>query len=134
MDEKKGGNDRDVRMINDFREAVQENGLVDMGFSGRPYTWSNKRYGQQFIEERLDRCFCCTNWKKHFHDLLVVHLESWTSDHSPIFMEVVDRGSELRYTRGSFKRSYYEDFWSPNEACQKIIEDEWLRNEDWENE
>lgn len=45
MEEKKSGNDIDVRMINDFREAVQESALVDMGFSRRPYTWSNKRYG-----------------------------------------------------------------------------------------
>lgn len=112
MEEKKSGNDRDVRMINDFREALEDSGLVDMEFLGRLYTWSNKRCGQQFMEERLDRCLYCTNWKNHFHDLMAVYLESWTSNYSPIMKEVIDRGSELSYTRGSFKRSHYGDFWS----------------------
>ena len=80
-------------MINDFRDAVKDSGLVDLGFSGRICTWSNKRYGQRYVEERLDRCLCCTNWKDHFHDLVAVHLESWTSDHNSITMEVVDRDS-----------------------------------------
>ena len=130
LNEKKG-NDRVVRMINDFRDTVKDSSLVDMGFSRRIYTWLNKRYEQQYIDERLDRCLCCINWKDHFHDLVAVHLESWTLDHSPIIMEVVDKHSELSYTRKSFRRIHYEDFWNPYEACQEIIKEEWLRNVDW---
>lgn len=81
----------------------------------------------------MGRCLCYTNWKDHFHDLVAIHLELWTSDHSSIIMEVVDRDSQLSYRRRSFRRIHYEDFWSPYETCQEIIEEEWLRNVDWKN-
>ena len=97
-------------MINDFRDAVKDSGLVDIGFSWRIYTWLNKRFEQRYIDERLDRCLCCTNWKDHFHNLVAVHLESQTSYHSPIIMEVVNKHSELSYTRRNFRRIHYEDF------------------------
>lgn len=56
--EKIGGNDRDVSLMNNFREAVKECNLMDLGSSGRLMTWSNKRYGHGLIEERLDRFLC----------------------------------------------------------------------------
>lgn len=37
----------------------------------------------------------------------------------------------MSYRRRNFRRIHYEDFWSPYEACQEIIEKEWLRNVDW---
>lgn len=55
LNEKKGGNVREVNMISDFRDAIQECGLTDLGCKGRTFTWSNRRYGLNFIEERLDR-------------------------------------------------------------------------------
>lgn len=44
-------------MIGEFRKALQDYNLVDIGYRGYPFTWANKRYRSQFIEERLDR-FC----------------------------------------------------------------------------
>ena len=42
-------------MISEFRKAIQECDLKDLGCSGHPFTWSNRRYGPHFIEERLDK-------------------------------------------------------------------------------
>lgn len=33
-------------MTNEFREVVQDSRFIDMGFSRRLFTWSNKRYRQ----------------------------------------------------------------------------------------
>ena len=42
----------------DFRKAMDESLLDDMGFRGSKYTWSNKRDGNCLIMDRLDRGLC----------------------------------------------------------------------------
>ena len=42
-------------LITNFREAIQDSGLVDLGYKGYLFTWSNKRFGPWIVEERLDR-------------------------------------------------------------------------------
>lgn len=56
--EKKGGLSRNSEEITEFKIAIQDCGLYDLGWSGYPYTWSNKRFGGNLIEERLDRFLC----------------------------------------------------------------------------
>ncbi|KAL5831728.1 hypothetical protein ACOSQ4_017082 [Xanthoceras sorbifolium] len=53
--EKKGGNPRPRFLIKNFRFALDSCGLSDLGFSGPPFTWFNKRDGNHAIMERLDR-------------------------------------------------------------------------------
>ena len=55
LNEKLGGNDQNLNMVVDFREAMNDCNLVDLGCKGYPFTWSNKIYGPHLIEERLDR-------------------------------------------------------------------------------
>ena len=43
MYEKNGGNEKNVNVIVEFREVV--------GYKGYPYTWFNKRFGVNYIEE-----------------------------------------------------------------------------------
>ena len=49
--EKKRGNNRDVNMMFELRDAIQECGLTDLECKGRIFTWSNRRYRPNFIEE-----------------------------------------------------------------------------------
>lgn len=58
LHEKNEGSDRNVYLVADFSEVVHECNLMDMGYKGHPFTWSNRRYDSQFIEERLDRVIC----------------------------------------------------------------------------
>ena len=57
----KTGNDKSVLAVNEFREALKFCGLNDLGYKGYPYTWSNRRFGSQMVEERLDRFLGCKN-------------------------------------------------------------------------
>lgn len=100
--EKIGGNDRDVSLMKNFREAVKECNLMDLGSSGCLITWSNKRYGHGLIEERLDRFLCNKEWGNIFLESVEVTLEMWTSDHNPIVMIVVEKRRGLRYKRRNF--------------------------------
>jgi hypothetical protein len=36
-----------------FRDFLNSHGLVDLGFSGSPFTWSNHGHGRHLIRERL---------------------------------------------------------------------------------
>ncbi|KAF5458995.1 hypothetical protein F2P56_022987 [Juglans regia] len=54
-DEKRGGNLRDERQMELFREVLMGNSLDDVGCKGDWFTWSNKRSDDTFTKERLDR-------------------------------------------------------------------------------
>ncbi|KAL9690833.1 hypothetical protein QQ045_011244 [Rhodiola kirilowii] len=60
--------------MHSFREAVQEYGLVDLGYSGITYTFSNRRASQFETRARLDRVFANLRWKDLFNRYGVEHL------------------------------------------------------------
>ncbi|KAH9734317.1 reverse transcriptase domain-containing protein [Citrus sinensis] len=111
-DEKRGGNDRNVNLINEFREVLRDCGLKDVGFRGYAFTWTNGRYGEGFVEERLDRFVCYKAWSDRFVDCAASNLDSWTSDHCPVLM----------------------DMWSSYDGCKEIIKEEWGLYRNWSSE
>lgn len=58
LNKKIGGNEKRVTMVNEFREAIRDCDLKDLGSGGYPFTWSNRRFGPHIIEEKLDRFLC----------------------------------------------------------------------------
>lgn len=52
LNEKIEGNDRNVNMNSNFRDAIQDCNLRDLGFTGHPFTWSYRRFGPHFIKEQ----------------------------------------------------------------------------------
>ena len=113
-------------MMKTFREAVKECNLMDLGSSGRPMRWSNKRYGHGLIKERLDRFLCNKEWENLFLESVGVTLETWTSDHNPIMMTVVEKRRGLRYKRRNFPKVHYEYLWSSYDKCREIVKMKWL--------
>ena len=45
-----------------FKDCLDSCNMVDLGFSGPRFTWSNRRRVRSLIQERLDRFFANTNW------------------------------------------------------------------------
>ena len=41
-----------------FQSCLDDCGIIDMGFNGAKYTWSNLRQITELIQEKLDRSFC----------------------------------------------------------------------------
>ena len=54
-EEKWGGRTREEWTFNDIRTFINENQLVDTGYEGQPWTWSNNWEGNGEIKQRLDR-------------------------------------------------------------------------------
>ncbi|KAK6162982.1 hypothetical protein DH2020_002823 [Rehmannia glutinosa] len=64
--EKQGGDVVPNWRIQNFRQATLEAGLVNIGFSGYPFTWTNRRQNPNTIWARLDRAFACSKWNQQF--------------------------------------------------------------------
>ena len=76
--------------------VIEENGLIDMMFSGNPFTWSNKRAGLANIKERLDRAFANDRWRFLFPRATIYHFPTSTSNHSPIILFTEGKQKNLK--------------------------------------
>ena len=86
--EKNGGNSRPMAPMVEFKNTPLHCGLVDMGFSGYPFTWRNGRQGLAFVEERLDRAVATMEWCEFFPQTKVSHLLVSYSYHDPTMMDM----------------------------------------------
>ena len=63
--EKKGGRLSPYDQMQKFREVLDEYGLLDLGFSGKKFTWF-KNYPSSGIWERLNRAVSTAGWVERF--------------------------------------------------------------------
>ncbi|KAF6172401.1 hypothetical protein GIB67_025906 [Kingdonia uniflora] len=71
------------------KEVTQEAGLIDLGFSGQPFTLNNKRRGGDNIKERLDRCLANADWMFIFPTAKVFYLPALSSDHTILCLDTL---------------------------------------------
>lgn len=110
--------------MENFQNILQECELLDMGFSGYLYTWSNKRIGRYLVQERLDRFMFSRRWESLGFFSYVSHLVSWCSDHCPILLTC--KTSMTDELQSSFNTHFhYELFWKDYAECRDIIMDCW---------
>ncbi|KAI9197725.1 hypothetical protein LWI28_003233 [Acer negundo] len=86
-EEKQGGLVKSNEVMSAFREVVDECSLIDKGFKGNMFTWSNRQFGEAFIQEWLDRALCCLELRSCFPDVAVVHKEWGGSDHKVLLID-----------------------------------------------
>jgi len=102
--EKQGGSDKRISGMLAFRNVIDDCGLIDLGFSGPVFTWSNKRKGTGHVQERLDRFIATHSWVNLFGNFKVKHRGFMFSDHRHILLSRVDRNySFVTQNSGNFK-------------------------------
>ena len=94
-------------------------GMIHLGFSGNPFTWSNKCRDDQLIKERLDRGIANPQWVHLFPHFSVRHLPAQSCDHNPIILDTAP--SDLSLPR-LFR---FEDFWTYDPSCGLVISAAW---------
>lgn len=68
--EKEGGNERQERFMQAFRETLEDGNLSDHGYTGDKFTWH-----RGLIRERLDRALVNEGWNLMFLLAKLEHLE-----------------------------------------------------------
>nr|XP_027121394.1 uncharacterized protein LOC113738404 [Coffea arabica] len=64
-EEKWGGIRREEKSFHDFRDFINGNYLLDIGFIGHPWTWCNNWEEEGEVKQRLDRGLCTYPWFQH---------------------------------------------------------------------
>ena len=73
--------------MEDFRVALDECNLANLGFHGYKFIWNNKRLGIANARERLDRIVANREWKEKFSVIFMNNLFSHASDHLPLLLQ-----------------------------------------------
>jgi hypothetical protein len=105
-----------------FRDTLEMCGLVDLGFSGLPFTFDNKRKGRHNVRVRLDRAVADNQWRNMFAEARVVHKVSPCSDHSPIILYCEKEEEPLRRPN----RIQYEVMWEREASLPDHISNAWV--------
>jgi hypothetical protein len=76
-----------------FRSWLTDCHLVDLGYSGYPFTWDNKREGLANVQARLDRATANEKFLDMFPQTNVQHIITEESDHMALLIKVAaDKG------------------------------------------
>lgn len=78
-----------MRKSLEFIAVIEACGLLNLGFSGQKYTWSNKRGIHHRIWKRLDRALVNDSWLEKMPQTTITHLSSIGSDHCPLLLEML---------------------------------------------
>ncbi|RYR07867.1 hypothetical protein Ahy_B05g075354 [Arachis hypogaea] len=84
--DKEGGREKSESSIQKFQNFINEVGLIDLGYEGPKFTWTNRKYGINHIKEMLNTAFASEAWKNSYPRALVSHLSNVGSDHRPILL------------------------------------------------
>lgn len=73
-----------------FSDFISNNGLLDLGFLGSPFTWCNGRSGLACRWARLNCFLANTEWILLFKNASIVRLPHINSNHSPLFLSLLN--------------------------------------------
>jgi hypothetical protein len=104
-----------------FRETLAVCNMVDLGFTGLPYTYDNKRKGRANVRVRLDRAVASADWRDMFGEAAVEHIASLVSDHTPILVRLLQ---EHRVPARQPRR-HYEVWWEREAELPELIAQAW---------
>jgi hypothetical protein len=128
--EKQGGRDNHHNIINLAHNTLNDCNLVDLGYHGDPFTWTNNQEEGQHIKERLDR-FCASPSRiARFPRYTNYHLINHHSDHNPILL-VFGTNLDFREDAGSKSQlNRFENIWFHNTECLQIVKATWDHREE----
>lgn len=86
QNEKFGGRPPNRIKFETFNLFLQKAKLIDLGFSGPKYTWTNCTQDGSLIRTRIDRAHANAEWINLFPETKVYHLPRLRSNHNPILL------------------------------------------------
>ncbi|CAM8896820.1 unnamed protein product [Rhodiola kirilowii] len=115
-----GRRTRQPWQMRQFRRCLEDCGLMDLGYKGDTFTFSNKRRGELEVKARLDRVVANQGWRDSFPHALVKHGFANSSDHIPIILCLA--GAKIR-KRCNLER--FEPMWLRHGDFKGLVKDVW---------
>ena len=110
--------------MEDFRVALENCELTDLGFNGHKFTWTNQRLGSAHTKQRLDKAVADKDWIEKFPASSVSHLFSHASDHIPILLRTMNDRRLRGRGVGGFK---FEESWLLWDDCEEVVHEVWTK-------
>jgi hypothetical protein len=107
------------KRISAFHNCLNTCNLLDLGFNGPRFTWTNKR-DRGLVMERLDRFFCNPSWQQLFEESTVLHLPRVHSDHTPILLDT--EPAQHHFGDRPFR---FETIWLTDPSFPKLVHESW---------
>ncbi|GAA0164698.1 hypothetical protein LIER_20271 [Lithospermum erythrorhizon] len=107
--------------FNDILESGEKGALLDLGYSGSPLTWGNRRAASACIKIRLDRVLCTASWCLNFHNASVSHLPLVRADHCTVLLDT--EAGKVRAKR----RFVFDKRWVGKDGCEGVIREAWSK-------
>ena len=123
QEDKFGGRGVSVSRSLAFKDCLDNCSMVDMGFSGPRFTWTNKRDVSNLIFERIDRFFMNPDWCVLYPEAKVTHLPRYHSDHCPVLMETFP--FKTIHLNRPFR---FQEFWLSDMYFPNIVSSAWSCN------
>jgi hypothetical protein len=102
-EEKWGGNKPSASRMAEFHACLNSCSLIDLGFSGPKYTWTNSQDVSSLIMQRLDRALANPEWRFLFPEANVTHLPRTHLDHCSILLTLHHNPLALLPVRSGLK-------------------------------
>ena len=119
-EEKFRGRQVNLNRALEFKDCIDACNVIDLGFAGPKFTWTNKRPISDLILERIDRCFASLEWRLLFPEATVTHLPRTFFDHHPVLVELckpkTDHGS---------KPFRFQTMWLLHPDFHKVVHETW---------
>ncbi|XP_058746609.1 uncharacterized protein LOC131619537 [Vicia villosa] len=119
--EKRGGNCRSSSQMAWGRQSLANCNLIDVGFWGYSFTWTNGRQGSDNIQCRLDRIIANNSFMDYLLLSKVVHHPRFGSDHV-VLRIVVEKETFVEKKRHLFR---FEDVWLREPSCERLVRQLW---------
>ncbi|XP_074292863.1 uncharacterized protein LOC141619745 [Silene latifolia] len=114
--EMKGGS-RPQWQMNNFRAAIDDCGLTDIGWEGYQFTWDNGQAGDAKRQSMIDKAMCTNLWLELLSYIKLIHLTREWFDHALIKLHLERHVTVMEVKRG-FK---FEQMWIGEEGCEEVI-------------
>ena len=120
--DKLGGKELSISRSLLLKDCLDKCNMIDLGFSGSRFTWTNRRDAHVLVQERIDRFFINIDWCTLYPEALVTHLTRCHSDHNMILLET-NPTSWARQNR-PFK---FQSFWLSDPSFPRVVQKAWVR-------
>jgi hypothetical protein len=88
QEEQRGENVRNENQMTNFRQCLTDCRLTNLGYSGYPFTWDNKREGRANVQARLERATANVSFLEMFPLTHVQHIATEESDHMALLIKI----------------------------------------------